>query len=375
MRYIVNSAELLNVLQVLDRVILTKNVTPIQSCVLFDVSENVLNLRSTDKEITLLCSLSLVESSGDYKFAVNAKRILEILKTIPEQPLTFDVNTQSLQINLSYQNGYMTFQGESADDFPELKAIEGEATSFEVSTKALNIALGNAMVATSSEEGRKAMRGVFFDLTPEDFSVVASDGRKLALTKVACDKHDTTASFILPPKPIGIVRSVLDRFEGNVSVKATAEGNATFEMGNFSLFCRLIDEPYPNYRRVIPQNNDRIALVDRNSLVNALRRVIAIADKSTCLVKVQLEPDKLTLSAENNNYAQSAEEHIVCQYDDVPVKIGFQGSYLVELVNRLSSEEVVLKLADPSRAALIVPTVQEENTDTLMLLMPLLITN
>jgi DNA polymerase III subunit beta len=375
MRYIVNSAELLNVLQVLDRVILTKNVTPIQSCVLFDVSENVLNLRSTDKEITLLCSLSLVESSGDYKFAVNAKRILEILKTIPEQPLTFDVNTQSLQINLSYQNGYMTFQGESADDFPELKAIEGEATSFEVSTKALNIALGNAMVATSSEEGRKAMRGVFFDLTPEDFSVVASDGRKLALTKVACDKHDTTASFILPPKPIGIVRSVLDRFEGNVSVKATAEGNATFEMGNFSLFCRLIDEPYPNYRRVIPQNNDRIALVDRNSLVNALRRVIAIADKSTCLVKVQLEPDKLTLSAENNNYAQSAEEHIVCQYDDVPVKIGFQGSYLVDLVNRLSSEEVVLKLADPSRAALIVPTVQEENTDTLMLLMPLLITN
>jgi DNA polymerase III subunit beta len=375
MRYIVNSAELLNVLQVLDRVILTKNVTPIQSCVLFDVSENVLNLRSTDKEITLLCSLSLVESSGDYKFAVNAKRILEILKTIPEQPLTFDVNTQSLQINLSYQNGYMTFQGESADDFPELKAIEGDATSFEVSTKALNIALGNAMVATSSEEGRKAMRGVFFDLTPEDFSVVASDGRKLALTKVACDKHDTTASFILPPKPIGIVRSVLDRFEGNVSVKATAEGNATFEMGNFSLFCRLIDEPYPNYRRVIPQNNDRIALVDRNSLVNALRRVIAIADKSTCLVKVQLEPDKLTLSAENNNYAQSAEEHIVCQYDDVPVKIGFQGSYLVDLVNRLSSEEVVLKLADPSRAALIVPTVQEENTDTLMLLMPLLITN
>ncbi len=375
MRYIVNSAELLNVLQVLDRVILTKNVTPIQSCVLFDVSDNVLNLRSTDKEITLLCSLSLVESSGDYKFAVNAKRILEILKTIPEQPLTFDVNTQSLQINLSYQNGYMTFQGESADDFPELKAIEGDATSFEVSTKALNIALGNAMVATSSEEGRKAMQGVFFDLTPDDFSVVASDGRKLALTKVACDKHDTTASFILPPKPIGIIRSVLDKFEGNVSVKTTAEGNATFEMGNFSLFCRLVQDPYPNYRRVIPQNNDRIASIDRSSLVNALRRVIAIADKSTCLVKVQLDADKLTLSAENNNYAQSAEEHIVCQYDNVPVKIGFRGDYLVELVNRLSSEEVVLKLSDPSRAALIVPTVQEENTDTLMLLMPLLITN
>ena len=375
MRYIVNSAELLNVLQVLDRVILTKNVTPIQSCVLFDVSDNVLNLRSTDKEITLLCSLSLVESSGDYKFAVNAKRILEILKTIPEQPLTFDVNTQSLQINLSYQNGYMTFQGESADDFPELKAIEGDATSFEVSTKALNIALGNAMVATSSEEGRKAMQGVFFDLTPDDFSVVASDGRKLALTKVACDKHDTTASFILPPKPIGIIRSVLDKFDGNVSVKTTAEGNATFEMGNFSLFCRLVQDPYPNYRRVIPQNNDRIASIDRSSLVNALRRVIAIADKSTCLVKVQLDADKLTLSAENNNYAQSAEEHIVCQYDNVPVKIGFRGDYLVELVNRLSSEEVVLKLSDPSRAALIVPTVQEENTDTLMLLMPLLITN
>lgn len=375
MRYTVNSAELLSVLQVLDRVILTKNVTPIQSCVLFDISGNILKMRSTDKEITLSCSLDLIDASGDYRIAVNAKRILEILKTIPEQPLTFDVNTSSLQINLSYQNGHMVFQGENADEFPELRTVEGETASFSVSTKALNVALGNAVVAASTEESRKAMQGVFFDLTPEDFSVVASDGRKLARTVVECDTHGITESFILPPKPIGIIRSVLDKFDGETNVKTNAEGNATFEMGRFSMFCRLVQEPYPNYRRVIPQGNDRIATIDRSSLVNALRRVIAIADKSTCLVKMQLDSDKMTLSAENNNYAQSAEEQIVCQYDSVPIKIGFQGDYLVDLVNRLGSEEIVLKLSDPSRAALIVPVTQEEQTETIMLLMPLLITN
>ena len=171
MRFTVNSAELLNVLQILDKVILTKNITPIQSCVLFEVSENVLRLRSTDKEITLSCSLDLIDSSGDYKIAINAKRILDILKTIPEQPLTFDVNPSSLQINLDYQNGHMVFQGENADEFPALKTIDGDITSFTVPTKALNIALGNAMVAASTDSSRQAMQGVLFDLTPEDFAI------------------------------------------------------------------------------------------------------------------------------------------------------------------------------------------------------------
>lgn len=375
MRFTVNSAELLNVLQILDKVILTKNITPIQSCVLFEVIENVLKLRSTDKEITLSCSLDLIDSSGDYKIAINAKRILDILKTIPEQPLTFDVNPSSLQINLDYQNGHMVFQGENADEFPALKTIDGDITSFTVPTKALNIALGNAMVAASTDSSRLAMQGVLFDLTPEDFAVVASDGRKLARTLVECNVHDITSNFILPPKPIGIIRSIFDKFDGEVNIGTNTEGNATFEIGRFALYCRLVQEPYPNYRRVIPQNNDRIATIDRNSLVNALRRVIAIADKSTCLVKLQLDSDKMTLSAENNNYAQSAEEQIMCQYDNVPIKIGFQGDFLLDLINRLSGDEIVLKLSDPSRAGLIVPVTQEEQTQVVMLIMPLLITN
>ena len=375
MRYTVNSAELLNCLQILDKVILTKNITPIMSCVLFEVGEESLKMRSTDKEITLSCSIDVIESSGECKVAINAKRILEILKTIPEQPLTFDINTSTLQINLNYQNGHMVFQGENADEFPQLKPIEGQITSVTAPTKALNQALGNALVAIATDDARLAMQGVYFDITPEDFAIVASDGRKLVRTLIDHDATDVTAGFVIPQKPISIMRSIMDRLDDTVHISTNTEGNASFELGTFTMHCRLITENYPNYRRVIPQNNDRIATIDRNSLLSALRRIIAIADKSTCLIKMQFDTDRITISAENNNYAQSAEEQIMCQYDSTPIKIGFQGSFLFDLVNRISSDEIIFKLSDPSRAGLILPSTQEEGTDVLMLLMPLLITN
>lgn len=375
MRYSVNSAELLNILQILDKVILTKNVSPIQACALFEVKDNMLNMRSTDKEITITCSIELIDASGECRIAINTKRIIEILRTIPEQPITFDINTTTQQITLSYQNGHMTFQGENADEFPSIKPIEGDITSFGVPAKALSQALGNALIGTAAEEARQNMKGVFFDLTPEYFAVVASDGRKLVRTLIDTSTNGLSTSFILPQKPINVMRSILEKLDSEVRVSTTATGNASFEFGNYVMYCRLVDENYPNYRRVIPQNNECTATIDRDSLVNALRRIIAIADKTTCLIKLQLDSDKMTLSAEDSSYSQSAEEQIMCQYDSMPIKIGFQGNFLYDLANRLTSDEIIIKLSDPSRAGLIIPSEQQEGTQVLMLLMPLLITN
>lgn len=375
MRYIVNSAELYSHLQNLDKVILAKNTVPILSCVLFEINDTRLNLRATDKEITLTSSLQLAESGGDSSFAVNAKRILDILKVVPEQPITLDVNTSTLQIDLKYQNGHMIFQGENADEFPQLKSQENETSSFLVAADALNNALANAVVATASDDARIAMQGIYFDITPGEFAVVASDGRKLVRSLISCDTNNVTASFILPQKPVNIIRAVVGKNLESINISTFAEGNATFDMGDYVMHCRLITEAYPNYKKVIPQNNDRIATLDRESLMGALKRVLVGADHATSLVKMQFEADKVTLTAENNNYAQSAEEHILCQYEGMPIKIGFQGNYLTDLLGRLNTEEVIIQLSDPSRAGLILPSKQEENFNILMLLMPLLITN
>lgn len=375
MKYIVNSAELYSHLQNLDKVILAKNTVPILSCVLFEVNDTTLNMRATDKEITLQSSLQLAETSGDSSFAVNAKRILDILKVIPEQPITLEVNTSTLQIDLRYQNGHMVFQGENADEFPQLKSQENETNSFPVAADALNTALANAIVATANDDARIAMQGIYFDITPGEFAIVASDGRKLVRSLILCDTNNVTASFILPQKPVNIIRAVVGKNLESINISTYAEGNATFDMGDYTMHCRLITEAYPNYKKVIPQNNDRIATLDRESLMGALKRVLVGADHATSLVKMQFEADKLTLTAENNNYAQSAEEHILCQYEGMPIKIGFQGNYLTDLLGRLNTEEVVIQLSDPSRAGLILPSKQEENFNILMLLMPLLITN
>ncbi|MBQ7742945.1 MAG: DNA polymerase III subunit beta [Bacteroidaceae bacterium] len=375
MRYIVNSAELYSHLQNLDKVILAKNTVPILSCVLFEIKDSTLNMRATDKEITLTSSLQLVESGGDSSFAINAKRILDILKVIPEQPITLDINTSSLQIELKYLNGHMVFQGESADEFPLLKQQENETSSFPVAADALSQGLANAVVATASDDARIAMQGIFFDIAPGEFAIVASDGRKLVRSLINCDTNNVTTSFILPQKPVNIIRAVVDKAVQDIKVSTYAEGNATFDMGDYVMHCRLITEAYPNYKKVIPQNNDRIATLEREALIGALRRVMVGADHATCLVKMQFEADKLTLTAENNNYAQSAEEHLLCQYEGMPIKIGFQGNFLMDLLGRLTTEEVIIQLSDPSRAGLILPSTQEEKFNILMLLMPLLITN
>lgn len=375
MRYVINSAELYTRLQNLDKVILVKNSIPILSCVLFEISDNTLKMRATDKEITLISSMQLIESSGDSSFAINAKRILEILKSIPEQPVTLDVNTTTLQIDLSYQNGHMVFQGENADEFPLIKENEGHTATIPVAADALSKGLANAIVAAANDDARIAMQGIFIDITPEEFAIVASDGRKLVRSLISCNTNGVSTSFILPQKPVAIIRSVLDKASSEVNISTFAEGNATFEMNDYTMHCRLVTETYPNYKKVIPQNNDRIATIDRNSLSNALRRVMVIADRSTSLVKLQFEADKLTITAENNNYAQAAEEHILCQYEGMPIKIGFQGNFLQDLLGRVNSEEIVIKLSDPSRAGLVLPSEQEPDINILMLLMPLLITN
>lgn len=375
MRYVVTSTVLFSRLQNIERVILQKNSMPILSCFLFNMKGENLEVTATDNETTLKCEVALTQSDNDTCFAVPAKQLLDILKEIPEQPLTLDFNPTTLQIDLTYQNGHFSLQGEAGDDYPIMKEGEGESHQIILNACTLSKAFSSAIIAASTDDARKVMNGLFVDVTPQDLSVVASDGHKLVCYRIICDTHDTTTSFILPRKPATLLRSIIEKLSSDITLHTFDDGNAIIEAENYKMSCRLLQEKYPNYKNVIPQKNNNIATLDRASIQSAIRRVLVASDKATALIKFNFEPNKVTLSTENLSYAQSAEEKLVCQYEGTPLHIGFRGDYMLELLSNIQCNDVVLKLSDPSRAGLVLPSEQDKNTDVIMLLMPLLIAN
>ncbi|MDD4759841.1 MAG: DNA polymerase III subunit beta, partial [Bacteroidaceae bacterium] len=344
-------------------------------CFLFEIQGTQMQVTASDKDTTLKTSIELLEANGDCKFALDAKQIMDILKEMPEQPLTLDINSSTLQIELCYQNGKFMFQGESGDEYPMQKVAEGESHQIVIGATELTKGLSTAITAAASDESRKVMNGIFMDITPEDLSVVASDGHKLVRYRIMCDTQGITTQFTLPQKPAVILKIILDKEKNNITIQTVDNKYAIIKIDNYEISCRLIEEKYPNYKIVIPQHNDSVATIDRASFISAMRRVLVVADKTTALIKFQFELNQVTLTSENVNYALSGEEKLVCQYQGAPLKIGFKGTDLLELINNLQGNDLILKLSDPSRAGLILPSQQEKNTDMLMLLMPLLINN
>lgn len=373
MKYIVSSTLLYGRLQNVERVIQSKNSLAILSCFLFDVKGQLLEITSSDGETIMKTKVELSEASGDIKFAIDAKKLMDILREIPDQPLTFDVDPNTIQIELTYQNGAFSIQGEPGDDFPEQRLQGEEDHAIKLDAASFCKGLGTAIVAAASNDGRKVMNGVYMDISPDDVSLVASDGHKLVRYSIKTDTQGTTVGMTVPQKPAAVLKSVLDKETGNITIHTYGTSSAVIETENYTISCRLIEERYPNYKSVIPQNNDNVAVIDRASLVSAMRRVMVVSDPATTLIKFQFEPNQVTLTTEDINYSQKANEKLVCQYDGLPLKIGFKGADLINLVNNIQTPDIILKLSDPSKAGLILPSEQEEGTDVVMLLMPLLI--
>ena len=375
MRYVVTSTLLYNRLQNIERVIQPKNTIQILSCFLFDIKGGIMTVVATDQDTMLKTNIDLQESNGDCKFALESKQIMSILKEIPEQPLTLEINPGTLQIDLTYQNGHFSFQGVQGDEYPIPTTPEGVSNDITLEAASLVKGISTALIAAANDETRKVMNGVFMDISPEDISIVASDGHKLIRYRIVCDTHGTTAGFTLPQKPANILKNILEKAKGTIVIHTYGLSNAMIETEDYVVSCRLIEEKYPNYKSVIPTQNSNVAVIDRASFVSAMRRVLVVADKTTALVKFVFSDNKVVLTSENINYSLSAEEQLVCQYEGIPLKIGFKGTDMLELICALQGTDFIIKLADPSRAGLILPGEQSENTDLLMLLMPLLINN
>ena len=374
MKFIVSSTTLFSHLQAISRVINSKNSLPILDCVLIELQEGTLTMTASDNDTTLSTTIEVSDYEGEGAFAISSKTILEALKENPEQPLDFNVNLETLAISVTYQNGNYNLMGQDAMEFPRLKQLSTSVVNLTIGAETLLSGINRCVFATADDELRPVMNGVYFDITPQDITLVASDGHKLVRNKSFSVVSSEKAAFILPKKPATLLKNLLPKEQGDVVINFD-DSNVLFTLENYQMNCRLIEGRYPNYNSVIPQNNPHKAIVDRTTFISALRRVSVFSSQASSLIKLSLKENAIVISAQDMDFSTSAEETLACQYDGKPMSIGFKSSFLIEILNNISSENVIIELADPSRAGVIVPEIQEDNEDLLMLLMPMMLTD
>lgn len=372
MRFVVSSTALLSHLQAISKVINSKNTLPILDCFLLELEGSTLSLTAADSETRLVTSLEVNEADGNGKFAVNAKNLLDPLKELPDQPLTFEINSDNLETFIFFHNGKYNFIGQNGEDYPQPKQLRETAVSLTIEPQVLFSGINRTLFASADDELRPVMNGVYFDISTEDLTFVASDGHKLVRCKTLSAKGAERASFILPKKPANLLRAILPKESETVEIKFD-ENNAYIKMSSYTMTCRFIEGRYPNYNSVIPQNNPNKVILDRLSFLNALKRVSVFSNQASNLIRLQLSDKNIIVSAQDIDFSTAAEETIPCDYTGTPMSIGFKSSFLIDILNNIPSSDISLELSDPSRAGLIIPAENEENEDLLMLLMPMML--
>jgi DNA polymerase-3 subunit beta len=374
MKFVVSSTELLAHLQGISKVISTKNTLPILDNFLFKLEKNTLEITASDLESTLITGIKLENTEGEGSIAVPARILLDTLKEFSEQPLTFDINLDSLAVVISSEKGKFSIVGQNGIDFPVLPAIkEDKKFSFNIESEVLLSGISKTLFATADDELRPVMGGIFFEAGTDGLNFVASDAHKLVRYKRADAKADENSSFILPKKPASLLKNILPKEENPVAIEFD-DKNAFFTFTGYKVVCRLVEGNYPNYNSVIPSNNPRKVTVDRVELLNTLKRVSVFSNQASNLVKLELTGNQIKVSAQDIDFSISAYERINCQYEGEEMEIGFKSVFMLEILANISSQDVIVELADPTRAGLFLPSENEsESEDLLMLLMPMMI--
>lgn len=373
MRFTVSSSALSSKLNMLAKVIGSKNSLPILDCFLFQVANGEMSITASDSDNVIKSTLALTDHDGEGEFCVPNRVILDALKELPEQPLHFDVDTagEAVAIKIVYQNGLYNFTGQSAEEYPRTQGMNDACTTVSLPTEMLINNISRSLFATANDELRPVMNGIYFDLTADALAIVASDGHKLVRSKNFTIKSESPSAFNLPKKPASLLKNILSK-DGEDAIIKFDDRSAEIQFTDGVMRCRLIDGRYPNYNSVIPNNPNEVT-VDRRGLQSALRRVLPFASESSQLIRFHIESGRFEVSSEDIDFSTSAKEQLSCEYNGSPISIGFKGSSLMEILSNLTSDNIIIQLADPSRAGIIVPAEQPENEDILMLIMPMLL--
>ena len=373
MRFTVSSSALSSKLNMLAKVIGSKNSLPILDCFLFQVANGEMSITASDSDNVIKSTLALTDHDGEGEFCVPNRVILDALKELPEQPLHFDVDAagEAIAIKIVYQNGLYNFTGQSAEEYPRTQSMTDACTTVSLPTEMLINNISRSLFATANDELRPVMNGIYFDLTADALAIVASDGHKLVRSKNFTIKSESPSAFNLPKKPASLLKNILSK-DGDDAIIKFDDRSAEIRFTDSVMRCRLIDGRYPNYNSVIPNNPNEVT-VDRRGLQSALRRVLPFASESSQLIRFHIESGRFEVSSEDIDFSTSAKEQLSCEYNGSPISIGFKGSSLMEILGNITSDNIIIQLADPSRAGIIVPAEQPENEDILMLIMPMLL--
>lgn len=372
MRFIVSTSILLKQLQAINGASSSSTVLPILENFLFEIKDNTLTISATDLQTSMVTSLQ-IEAKEEGKVAMPSKILIETLKTLPDQPVAFFVDNNTLAIEISAGDGKYKLSGENPEDFPKIPVIDN-AHTVHMPAPILAEAISKTIFAVSNDELRPAMSGVLVQLGDKSVTFVSTDAHKLVRYRRSDIGVEKPASLILPKKALSLLKSSLPSEYINVSIEYNST-NAFFSFGNINLICRLIDERYPDYEAVIPQVNPNKLTVDRLLFLNTLRRVVIFANKTTHQVRLKISGSELNISAEDLDFSNEAHERLGCQFEGEDMEIGFNAKFLVEMLNNLASEEVVIEMSTANRAGLLIPAVAEENEDILMLVMPVMLNN
>ena len=372
MKFTISSSKLFSQLQAVSRVINNKNSLPILDDVLFDLVGNELKLTASDGETTIRTAVEVEGVEGSGKVASAAKLLLETLREFSEQPLAFTIDENNFAVSMVSQNGTYSFVGVNGNEYPEMPDTEAEARTITIPAGVLQNAIEKTIFCTADDDLRPVMNGIFFDINEDKVTMVATDAHRLVRYTNTGVQAGAVANFILPKKPAGLLKNLLAKADEDVKVTFGAK-NARFEFGSTIIVCRQIEGRFPNYNAVIPQANQNIVTVDRQTIINACKRVAVFANNGTAQLRLALSENQIKISAQDIDFSTSAEETIACDYNGTPMAIGFKAPFLIDLLSAIESAEVQIKLADPARAGLITPNENEENEDVLMLLMPMLL--
>lgn len=371
MKFIVSSTDLLQGLLSVSRVIASKNALPILDNFLFVLEGNSLTVTASDSETTLKTIINIDEVSEGGEIAVPAKLLTDTLKELPTQPIEFSTEPEKSIINIVWMSGSAQIPYLSTEDYPQMPQLS-EPVNLSFKAEVLSDAINNTIYATADEELRPVMNGIFFDITPESTTMVASNAHKLVCYTRTDVKGNGTQGFILPKKPANILKNNLAKLSESIVEISFDKKNAYFKFDNSLMVCRLVDGTYPAYRSVIPKNNTNIVTIGRSELLNASKRVAVCSNQATGQLIFKLSQNTIVISAQDVDFSMSAQERINCEYDGTPMEIGFKAVFLNEILSNLPYDQICIKLADPNRAALIQPAVQSEPDEEICaLLMPM----
>lgn len=369
MRFNVPGKDLQTQLQAVNKVISSKSALKILENFLLRVRDNTLYIIGSDQETVMTASLPINDVEGEGEIAISAKMLLDVVKEVNNQPLMFYVNEQTLEIEVKFNNGRFSFTGIDAKDYPRKKITGDETVTFTLPGDVVAGGLEGTIFAASLETIRPIMTGIFWDVEPDKITFVSSDTHKLVKYEVKDVNPGVNENFILPGKAANILAALIDATD-TVEIERD-EKSATFKYGSYTMSTRLIKGTYPNYKRVFPKDNPFELIVNRESLLNAVKRVGIFASKASGLIKFNVQPTEILMGAQDLDFATSAEERVLCEYRGNAMTIGFNSTYMIEVLANLKCDDIKVELADPARPGLFSPMTQKENREVVMLQMPM----